>query len=65
MYYQYLQGQGAVELGWTFYLPLLLMLVMIALAVPVWVTLGLGAVAMLWLTDVLPLSLLGEALFDG
>jgi len=33
--------------------------------VPVWVVLGVGSIAMLVLTEALPLSLVGEALFDG
>jgi len=61
----YLLEQAAVDLGWEFYLPLIAMVVMIALAVPVWVALGLGTVAMLHFTGALPLSLLGESLFDG
>jgi tripartite ATP-independent transporter DctM subunit len=65
MLQQYLMHQSTLELGWEFYVPLLGMILLIALAVPVWVALGLGAVAMLTLTDVLPLSLLGESLFDG
>ena len=35
------------------------------LAVPFWVALGLGTIALLLLTGALPLSLLGEALFQG
>jgi tripartite ATP-independent transporter DctM subunit len=41
------------------------MVVLILLAVRIWVVVGLGALAMLYFTDVLPLTLLGEALFDG
>lgn len=41
------------------------MIAMIIAAVPVWVVLGLGSLAMLVMTEVLPLSLFGEALFDG
>lgn len=63
--YQIWQQQAAFDYGWEFYLPLGAMVLLIALAVPVWVALGLGAVAMLYFTDILPLSLLGEALFDG
>jgi len=33
--------------------------------VPFWAAMGLGNVAILWLTDVLPLTLVGEALFEG
>lgn len=61
----YYGQQAFVDLGWEFYVPLFGMIVLIALAVPVWVSLGLGAVAMLFFTEVLPLSLLGESLFDG
>lgn len=63
--YTYLQHQMAVDLGWEFYLPLLGVLFLITLAVPVWVALGLGSVAILYFTDILPLTLVGEALFDG
>lgn len=57
--------QQTLDLGWEFYGPVLLMVVLIALAVPVWVALGIGAVVMLLVTDVLPIGLLGESLFDG
>lgn len=40
-------------------------LLLLFLAVPFWVALGLGTVALLLSTGVLPLSLLGEALFQG
>ncbi len=64
MLYQ-LQQNVSLDLGWEFYVPLFGIILLIALAVPVWVSLGLGAVAMLYFTDILPLSLLGESLFDG
>lgn len=64
MYLQFQQA-GAFELGWEFYLPFFSMLGLIVLAVPVWVSLGLGTVGMLAITGVLPLTLFGEALFDG
>lgn len=60
-----LQQQAGPALDWTFYGPILAMVLLIALGVPVWAVLGLGSVAMLHLTGALPLSLLGEALFDG
>ena len=44
---------------------LLLVLVLLALAVPFWVALGLGTIALLLGTGAMPLSLLGEALFQG
>jgi len=65
MLFQQLQQQAATELGWEFYVPLVVMIGLIAMAVPVWAVLGLGSIAMLILTDALPLSLVGEALFDG
>ena len=43
----------------------LLMVIMFALTVPVWVSLGFTAIALLMATEVLPLSLFGEALFQG
>jgi tripartite ATP-independent transporter DctM subunit len=44
---------------------LLFILVLLALAVPFWVAIGLGTVALLLSTGALPLSLMGEALFQG
>jgi len=44
---------------------IVLMVVLLALSVPFWVVLGVGTVALLLTTDSLPLSLLGEALFDN
>ncbi len=46
-------------------LSLLMIVVLLALAVPFWVALGMGTVALLLSTGALPLSLLGEALFEG
>lgn len=63
--YYLLDQVGATSYGSDVYLPVIAMLVMIALGVPIWVVLGLGSTAMLVLTEVLPLSLLGESLFDG
>ena len=42
-----------------------LILLLLLLAVPFWVAVGLGTVALLLWTQALPLSLLGEALFQG
>ena len=64
MLWQSLQEQ-TIDLGWEFYGPVLLIIGLIALAVPVWAAIGIGAVVMLVVTDVLPVSLLGESLFDG
>jgi len=63
---EFLQQEGfELVLGWEFYVPLLMALVMIAFAVPVWAVLGVTSISMLYFSDVLPLGLVGEALFDG
>ena len=61
----YGQESVALELGFSVLGPLLMLAILFALSVPVWLALGLSGLAMLWLTDVLPLSLLGESLFNG
>ena len=65
MYDYLVQQQAEVAYGAGIYVPVLAMIAMIIAAVPVWVVLGLGSLAMLVMTEVLPLSLFGEALFDG
>ncbi len=63
---EYLQQEGfELVLGWEFYLPLFFALVLIILAVPVWAVLGVTSISMLYFSDVLPLALVGESLFDG
>lgn len=59
--------EHAVELalGWEFYAMLVAAVVMIALGIPVWAVLGATSIGMLHFSGVLPLSLVGEALFDG
>lgn len=59
------QQFNTVELGWDFYLPVVLFVVLCALAVPIWAAIGSAAIAMLLLSGALPLSLVGESLFDG
>ncbi len=60
------QTPGAVvDFGWTIIVPVLLMVGLFAVSVPVWVALGLGTIALLLATGVLPMSLFGQALFDG
>ena len=41
------------------------MIALLMIGVPFWVAMGLGTVAMLSLTQALPLTLVGEALFEG
>ena len=57
--------EASTELGWDVAIPLLIMVLFFATAVPIWVSLGFAAIGLLWLTDVLPLTLFGEALFSG
>src|SRR5210317_1513953 len=57
--------QHTVELGWAFFLPVILFVMMIALAVPVWAAIGTSAITMLVMSGDLPLSLVGEKLFTG
>ena len=58
-------NQEAAEIGWDFYGPVLFFILLIALGVPVWASIGAAAITMLIVSEVLPLSLLGESLFDG
>lgn len=64
MMYSFLLEQ-TVELGWDFYGPLLMFVGLIILGVPVWAAIGVAATALLLWSGALPLSLLGESLFDG
>jgi len=64
MLWQTLQQQS-VDLGWSFYGPVLVFVLFIALGVPIWAAIGSAAVSMLLASQVLPMSLLGESLFDG
>ena len=41
------------------------MVLLLMVGVPFWVSMGLGTFAMLWATQALPLTLIGEALFEG
>jgi len=54
-----------VELGWEFYIPVILFVGLIVLAVPIWAAIGVAAIAMLLISEALPLSLVGESLFHG
>jgi C4-dicarboxylate transporter DctM subunit len=63
---EYLQQDSFdLILGWEFYVPLMMALVLIILAVPVWAVLGVTTLSMLYFSEVLPMGLFGEALFDG
>lgn len=59
------QLNQTVELGWDFYVPVLMFVALIVLAVPVWAAIGSAAILMLVMSGDLPLSLVGEKLFTG
>jgi C4-dicarboxylate transporter, DctM subunit len=46
-------------------LSLLLIVVLVLIGIPFWVSLGLGTVVMLWTTGALPMTLVGDGLFEG
>jgi tripartite ATP-independent transporter DctM subunit len=64
MLWNALQEQ-TVELGWSFYLPVILFVLLCATAVPIWAAIGVSAITMLIMSGDLPLSLVGESLFSG
>jgi tripartite ATP-independent transporter DctM subunit len=64
MLWQQIQEQS-VDLGWDFYGSVILFVVLTVLGVPIWACIGVAATAMLYFSEVLPLSLIGESLFDG
>ena len=64
MMYQALLMQS-VDLGWDFYGPLLIFVGLIVLGIPIWASIGVATTALLIWSGALPLSLLGESLFDG
>jgi tripartite ATP-independent transporter DctM subunit len=59
------QMNQTVELGWDFYLPVILFVGLIAMAVPVWAAIGAAAITMLVMSGDMPLSAVGESLFTG
>ncbi|MEH6443287.1 MAG: TRAP transporter large permease [Oceanospirillaceae bacterium] len=63
--YNYLNAEVSLDWGWELGGPLLIGVIMFGLGVPVWAVLGVIAVLILEFSGALPLSLLGEALFDG
>jgi tripartite ATP-independent transporter DctM subunit len=57
--------EQTIVLGWDFFVPVLIFVVMCGLAIPIWAAIGSAAIAMLLMSGALPLSLVGESLFDG
>lgn len=64
MLFNYMQNQS-ISLGWDFYIPIIIFVVLCIMAVPIWVSIGAAAITMLLMSGALPLSLVGESLFDG
>jgi C4-dicarboxylate transporter DctM subunit len=64
MLWQTLQEQ-TVQLGWSFYGPVLIFAFFCAIGIPVWAAIGSCAIAMLYFSGVLPMGLVGESLFSG
>lgn len=55
----------STPLGWDFYGAVLMFVGLILLAVPIWASIGAAAITMLLVSGALPLSLVGESLFNG
>ncbi len=60
-----LMQDAAMTLGVEFYVALTLLIVLVLIGTPIWVSLGLGTLAMVYATGVIPTSMLGEGLFEG
>jgi len=56
---------ASVVWGWEITGPLILIVFLLGLGIPMWVSMGLGVSALLYFTGTLPLSLIGETLFQG
>ncbi len=63
--YNYLNPEVSLDWGWELGGPLLFGLLLFSLGVPVWPVLGLISILILHFSGELPLSLIGESLFDG
>lgn len=57
--------EQSIDLGWSFYGPVLMFVLLCALGVPIWAAIGASSVAMLLVSGVLPMSLLGDSLFSS
>ena len=58
-------AQTGFDIGWELYAAALVFIALTILAVPIWVVLGFTSITLLILTEAIPLSLIGESLFDG
>ena len=57
--------EASVEWTWEMTFPLVLIVLLMGLGIPMWVSMGIGVSLLLLLTGTLPLSLIGETLFEG
>jgi C4-dicarboxylate transporter, DctM subunit len=46
-------------------LSLLLIVLLVLIGIPFWISIGLGTVTLLWTTGALPMTLVGDGLFEG
>ncbi len=53
------------DIGWELWGSIILVVALISMGTPVWVSLGIGATSILYFSGSLPISLIGEAVFDG
>jgi len=60
-----LMQEAATALGVEFYGALALLLALVLVGAPIWVSLGLGTLTMVYVTGVIPASMVGEGLFEG
>ena len=61
----YSAPEASVEWGWEITGPLVLIVLLLGLGIPMWVSMGIGVSALLYFTGTLPVSLIGESLFQG
>lgn len=61
----YAAPNASVVWGWDIAGPLILIVILLGLGIPMWVSMGVGVSALLFFTGTLPLSLIGETLFEG
>lgn len=61
----YSAPEASVVWGWDITGPLLLIVFLLGLGIPMWVSMGIGVSALLFFTGTLPVSLIGESLFQG
>ncbi len=63
--YQYTSSYAEIALTPEIILSLVSLVVMFLFGIPVWIALGISAFSLLYFSDIVPLSLMGESLFAG